>query len=70
MGIHPSEALFIGDQMYIDVYGALGCGMHVVWIETERQDWLPPEVQQPTCKPTYTVPSISGVISLLERKNP
>jgi len=70
MGIHPSEALFIGDQMYIDVYGALGCGMHVVWIETERQDWLPPEVQQPTCKPTYTVPSISGVIGLLERKNP
>src|ERR1043166_6004668 len=52
MGIHPSEALFIGDQIYIDVYGALGCGMHVVWIETQRQDWLPPEVQQPTCKPT------------------
>jgi putative hydrolase of the HAD superfamily len=69
LGINPSDALFIGDQIYIDVFGALGCGMHVAWIETERQDWLPPEVQQPTCKPTYTVPSISGLITLLEKKS-
>jgi hypothetical protein len=41
--------------------------MHVVWIETDRQDWLPPEVQVPTCKPTYSVQSISGLIPLLER---
>jgi putative hydrolase of the HAD superfamily len=66
MGIRPSEALFIGDQIYIDVYGSLNCGMHVVWIETERQDWMPPEVQAPTCKPTYTVRSISELIPLLE----
>ena len=66
MGIRPSEALFIGDQMYIDVYGSLNCGMDVVWIETERQDWMPPEVQVPTCKPTYTVRSISEVIPLLQ----
>jgi FMN phosphatase YigB (HAD superfamily) len=68
MGIHPSEALFVGDQLYVDVYGALNCGMHVVWIETEHQDWLPPEVQLPSCKPTYTVRIISEIIDLLEKK--
>jgi putative hydrolase of the HAD superfamily len=68
MGIRPSEALFIGDQLYVDVYGALNSGMDVVWIETERQDWLPPEVQVPECKPTYTVRVISDVIALLEKQ--
>ena len=67
MGIRPAEALFIGDQLYVDVYGALNSGMHVVWIETERQDWLPPEVQLQGGKPTYTVRLISEVIHLLER---
>ena len=68
MRIRPDEALFIGDQLYVDVYGALNCGMHVVWIETERQDWLPPEVQIPACKPTYTVRVISELIDLLEKQ--
>jgi HAD superfamily hydrolase (TIGR01509 family) len=65
MSIRPDEALFIGDQLYVDVYGALNCGMHVAWIETERQDWLPPEVRQPTCKPTYTVRLITELMDLL-----
>ena len=69
MRIRPSEALFLGDQLYIDVYGALNSGMDVVWVETERQDWLPPEVQFPACKPTYTVRLISDVIDLLEKKS-
>jgi len=68
MGIRPNEALFIGDQLYVDVYGALNCGMDVVWIETERQDWSPPEVQLPSWKPTYTVRVISDVMELLEKK--
>jgi putative hydrolase of the HAD superfamily len=66
LGILPAEALFIGDQLYVDVYGALNSGMRVVWIETERQDLLPPEVQLPECKPTYTVRVISELIDLLE----
>src|SRR5262249_33956825 len=47
LGIGPAEALFIGDQLYVDVYGALNSGMHVAWIETERQDWLPDDLQLP-----------------------
>src|SRR5205085_11021995 len=53
MGIQPAEALFIGDQLYVDVYGALNCGMHVAWIETERQDWLVPQAELPAYEPTY-----------------
>jgi FMN phosphatase YigB (HAD superfamily) len=65
MKVRPSEALFFGDQLYLDVYGALNAGMHVVWVETERQDWMPPEVQALACRPTYTVRLLSDVIELL-----
>jgi putative hydrolase of the HAD superfamily len=69
MRLRPSEALFVGDQIYLDVYGALSCGMDVVWIETARQDslaWLPTGVEEHMCKPTYTVRSISELVPLLE----
>ena len=71
MGVRPSEALFVGDQIYLDVYGALSSGMDVVWIETPRQDsmaWLPAGVAEHMCKPTYTVRSISELVPLLENK--
>jgi putative hydrolase of the HAD superfamily len=66
MGIRPTEALFVGDQLYVDVYGALNSGMHVAWIETERQDWLVPRSELPAYEPTYTVRLITDLISLLE----
>jgi putative hydrolase of the HAD superfamily len=69
MGIRPSEALFLGDQLYVDVYGALNSGMDVVWVETERQDWLPPGMALPDCKPTYTVRLLSDIIRLLGRES-
>jgi len=69
MGIRPSEALFIGDQLYLDVYGSLNSGMDVVWIETKEQsDWTPPEFHAADCKPTHIVRSISELIPLLENK--
>jgi putative hydrolase of the HAD superfamily len=69
MAVRPSEALFVGDQIYLDVYGALSSGMDVVWIETPRQDsmaWLPNGIEERLFKPTYTVRSISELVSLLE----
>jgi putative hydrolase of the HAD superfamily len=66
MNVRPAEALFLGDQLYVDVYGALNAGMDVVWVETERQDGLPPGMELPPCKPTYTVRLLSDVIALLE----
>ena len=63
LGIRPSEALFIGDQLYLDVYGAIRAGMDVVWLESEHQDCLGPEIPEPT----YKVRSIGEVIGLLEK---
>jgi FMN phosphatase YigB (HAD superfamily) len=60
--ISPPEALFIGDQLYVDVYGAVNSGIDVVWIETERQDWLKPGLPEPT----YIVRSIDEIIEILE----
>jgi HAD superfamily hydrolase (TIGR01549 family) len=68
MGIQPSEALFVGDQLYVDVYGALNSGMDVAWIETERQDWLPTEIHASRYKPTYSVRVITDLIQILENK--
>src|SRR6516162_6989983 len=68
MRVRPVEALFFGDQLYIDVYGALNAGMDVAWVETERQDWMPPEVQVPDRTPTYTIRLLSDVIELLGSK--
>jgi HAD superfamily hydrolase (TIGR01549 family) len=63
MGVKASDALFIGDQLYVDVHGALNAGMDVVWIETESQDWIP--AVRP--EPSYTVKSIIELIDLLEK---
>jgi FMN phosphatase YigB (HAD superfamily) len=71
MGVRPSEALFVGDQIYLDVYGALSCGMDVAWIETPRQDslaWLPAGIAEHMCQPTYTIRSIGELVPLLENK--
>jgi HAD superfamily hydrolase (TIGR01549 family) len=62
MGIQASDALFIGDQLYVDVHGALNAGLDVVWLETETQDWMPDERPQPT----HSVRSIIDIIDLLE----
>jgi HAD superfamily hydrolase (TIGR01509 family) len=61
LGITSEQALFIGDQLYVDVYGAVNSGMDVVWIETERQDWLTPGLPEPT----YKVRSIAQIIEIL-----
>ena len=63
MGIQPSEALFFGDQLYLDVLGSIQSGMDVVWLENGREVWTP---EYP--KPTYTVQSIREAIDLLETK--
>ena len=62
LGIRASEALFIGDQLYVDVYGAINSGIDVVWLETELQDWITPGLPEPT----YKVRSITEIMEILE----
>ncbi len=64
MNIHPSEALFIGDQLYLDVLGARQAGMDVVWLDTGREEWT---AEYP--EPTFTVSRINEVIDILENRS-
>ena len=65
MGITAKDALFIGDQLYVDVYGAANAGIDSAWIETERQDWLIPGLPEPT----YKIRSLTELVKLLENKS-
>ncbi len=62
--IDAKDALFVGDQLYIDVQGALNSGMDVVWLKTEVREGIS---DNKTLTPTYTVESITEIINLLEQ---
>jgi putative hydrolase of the HAD superfamily len=63
MNIHPSEALYIGDQLFLDVLGAHRAGMDVVWLDHGREPWTPefPE-------PTYRANRITEVVNFLKKQ--
>ncbi len=59
LGIHPSEAVYAGDDFRIDICGAQAAGLHPIWIKHHRvkRNW--PDVQTP-------VPIISSLDELLD----
>lgn len=59
--ITPSEALFVGDQLDLDVRGAAGVGMDVAWIETGREEWTGAHPA-----PTFTIRALKELIPILE----
>jgi putative hydrolase of the HAD superfamily len=63
MGIQAGEALFIGDQLYLDVLGSIQSGMDVVWLDSGREVWT---TEFP--HPTHRVSSIQEIIKILEMK--
>ena len=40
LGLQPDEAIYVGDSLYFDVWGAQRAGLRSVWIEHQRH-WLP-----------------------------
>lgn len=38
LDLRPEEAVYVGDSLYFDVYGAQQAGLRGVWIEQERSD--------------------------------
>lgn len=63
LGIEPEEALFIGDRLYPDVYGAINSRLDSVWIANEQQDSR--SLGFPA--PTYKVGSLLEVVPLLDK---
>lgn len=37
LGIAPAEAVYVGDDLEIDIVGAQNAGLHAVWLNRERQ---------------------------------
>lgn len=64
MKIQPWEALYIGDQLFLDVFGSLRVGMDVVWLQTGREAWTPDYPE-----PTFKVRSIGEIVEILEKKS-
>src|SRR5262245_53727784 len=63
LGIQPLQALFIGDQLDLDVLGATQSGIDVAWLDSGCEAWTP---QFP--EPTYRVGSITKLIDILEKQ--
>ena len=60
LGVGASESLFVGDRLDLDVDGAAGVGMDVVWIDTGQQEWSPRYA-----KPQYTIGAFPEVVQVL-----
>lgn len=59
---HPFEAVHVGDHLLDDIEGALGVGMHTIWVNLDRTT-PPPEA----AKPSVTVHRIVDVPDAIER---
>lgn len=61
-GVAANQMLHVGDDAQLDAAGALGAGMHAVWLNRKGVDW---PAQGPT--PHATVDSLHTLCSLLEQ---
>ena len=60
LGVDASESLFVGDRLDLDVDGAAGVGMDVVWIDTGQQEW-----SAKYAKPQYTIAAFPELVQVL-----
>lgn len=63
-GVAPEQVLHVGDDAHLDAVGALGAGMHAVWLNRKGVDW---PAQGPA--PHATVDSLHSLCRLLEQGN-
>jgi putative hydrolase of the HAD superfamily len=64
VGVDASEAVFVGDRLWDDVYGAARLGMRTVWI---RNDEVPPYDVTPDAV-VDTLPELVDVIDRLDAR--
>ena len=63
LGVDPSDALMVGDDVESDIGGALGAGLAAVLVKTGK--YRAERVEASGVEPTATVDSIAGVLDLL-----
>jgi len=49
LGVKPSNAIFVGDDLEIDIYGALNVGIRPIWLQhkTLERKWASPSIVIP-----------------------
>ncbi|MBN2304482.1 MAG: HAD family hydrolase [Anaerolineae bacterium] len=62
LNLTPGEAIYIGDSLFFDVWGAQQAGMRGVWIEQEHR-WLPDGMDITPDATIKTLPELLEVIN-------
>ena len=60
--VQPHEAVYIGDSLFFDVYGAQQAGWRAVWVEQPKK-WMPPGIDFPI--PDASIQSMADLPYLL-----
>mgnify|MGYP005850278523 CR=1 FL=1 len=63
LGLAPGEAIYVGDSLYFDVWGAQQAGLRAVWIE-QRYRWMPDGLE---ATPDATIQSLGQLATVVEQ---
>ncbi len=61
MHLAPDEVVYVGDNLFFDVYGAQQAGLKAVWIE-QSQRWWPPTLEVNDIIPEFTIQQLSDLL--------
>jgi HAD superfamily hydrolase (TIGR01509 family) len=61
LALKPEEAVFVGDSLYFDVWGAQQAGLRGVWIE-QKVRWIPDGIEVTPDAVIQTLPELLDVI--------
>ncbi|MBS3794792.1 MAG: HAD family hydrolase [Candidatus Thorarchaeota archaeon] len=64
LGVSETNTLYIGDEFYADVVGAIRAGLAVVWINN-REDVLEENLREYGVEPTFVINSFSELKELI-----
>lgn len=65
LGLESDEAIFVGDSLYFDVWGAQQAGLKGVWIE-QALHWEPPGLE---VHPDATITALPDLVDVVDRWN-
>lgn len=66
LGVHPEEAVFIGDNLDVDVEGAQGVGIRGIWVDRMQDN---PQTKSEVI-PDGTITTLAELLPLLDRHYP
>jgi putative hydrolase of the HAD superfamily len=68
LGVAPSDALHVGDNLDADVSGAAALGIRTVWITRRVRDPEAARARSPGAKPDWIVSDLAEIESILEKE--